>query len=440
VVGPEEDQLTRFPSTFRRDLLALFEAALAAVDPPRLLQAALLAPDSLDPTGPRPVRLLAFGKAAPWLAEACVAQLPGRVRTGLVVGTHCPIALPPGLVWRPASHPVPDERSVEAGADALAFVAALGDDEELLVLISGGGSALLALPREGITLDDKRETTRTLLAAGADITALNTVRKHLSRIKGGWLGVRAGRGLSLAVSDVVGDDLGVIASGPTVPDPTTFADALRVLARYGGSGAYPPRVVSLLEGGAAGEIEETPKPGDERLRHVRTRVIGSGRDAAEAAAREAEARGYHVGRIAHPLVGEARAAGRVLVSEGVQLARSLRRPACVVAYGETTVRVTGDGRGGRNQELALAAAMALDEEGTSGAVLSGGTDGVDGPTDAAGAIADGSTIRRARERGLDPFEALRRNDAYPFFAALGDLLLTGPTHTNVGDVQILLLD
>ena len=419
----------------------MFGAALEAVSPTRLLRAALLAPGSLPDAGPScSLRLLAIGKAAPWLASACVELLPGRVNGGLVVGTHCPIALPAGLEWRQASHPVPDARSVSAAEAALALAGALRPDEHLLVLISGGASALVALPRPEITLDDKRETTRILLRAGADITALNTVRKHLSSIKGGQLGVAAGGATALAVSDVVGDDLGVIASGPTVPDPTTFADALRVLQGYGGPGAYPPAVVACLQRGAAGAVEETPKPGDPRLRHVRTSVVGSGRDAARGAADEAAARGYEVAVLPDALVGEARRAGRFLVEEGQRLARRLRRPACIIAFGETTVHVVGEGKGGRNQELALGAALALDEAGIRGAVLSGGTDGVDGPTDAAGAIADTDTLRRARERHLDPLDVFARNDAYPFFVALGDLLITGPTPTNVGDVQILLLD
>ncbi|MBP7570816.1 MAG: DUF4147 domain-containing protein [Acidobacteria bacterium] len=356
-----------------------------------------------------------------------------------MIGTHCPMALPAGLVWHAASHPVPDERSTRAAEAALELVRGLQADEELVVLISGGASALLALPRPEITLDDKRQTTRTLLGAGADITALNTVRKHLSLVKGGQLGVAAGRGHALAVSDVVGDDLGVIASGPTVPDPTTFADALGVLARYGGPSAYPARVVELFGRGAAGEVDETPKPGDPRLGGVRTAVIGSGRDAADGAAREAAARGYRVVMLPEPLVGEAREAGARLVAEGLRAAKGLTPPVSVVAFGETTVHVAGDGRGGRNQELALGAAMALDRDGIAAAVLSGGTDGVDGPTDAAGAIADHTTIARAREQGLDPHDFLRRNDTYPFFAALGDLLITGPTHTNVGDVQVLIV-
>lgn len=438
MVRSQEGQLTS-PLPPRRDLAALFRAALAAVDPARLLRRALGAEPSLT-SGDRPVRLLAVGKAAPWLAEACASLLPGRVSRGLVVGTHCPAPLPDGFEWCPASHPVPDERSVRAASAALAFVREAPGGEPLIVLISGGASALLALPRREISLDDKQQATKQLLGAGADITALNTVRKHLSRVKGGQLGVAAGRAIALAVSDVVGDDLGVIASGPTVADPTTFGDALDVLARHGGAARYPARVVSLLERGAAGQVEETPKPGDPRLNEVRTAVIGSGRDAADGAAREAAARGYQVVRLPEPLVGEAREAGARLVIEGLGVAAGLARPACVIAYGETTVRVTGAGRGGRNQELALGAALALDREGIAAAVLSGGTDGVDGPTDAAGAIADRFTIERARRLGLDPLDALARNDTYAFFAALGDLLLTGPTHTNVGDVQILLLE
>ncbi|RPJ82458.1 MAG: DUF4147 domain-containing protein [Acidobacteria bacterium] len=381
-----------------------------------------------------------MGKAAPFMARAAVDIIGARLSGGLVVGTHCPAPLPAGLRWIESSHPAPDHRSVLAGSAGLELAQGLAPGEVLLVLVSGGASSLLAAPREGTTLDDKRATTRTLLRAGADIGALNTVRKHLSAVKGGQLAVAAsGRVVALVVSDVVGDDPATIGSGPTVPDPTSFADAWRVLEKYGGVAVYPPAVVRLIQAGMEGKAAETPKPGDPRLARAITKVIGSGIAAVRGAASAAVALGYDVATIQEPVVGEARDAGRRFAERARTVAAPLGRPACVLARGETTVQVKGDGRGGRNQELALAAAIALGELGVEGAVLSGGTDGIDGPTDAAGAIADPGTLDRARRHGLDPVDFLDRNDTYNFFAPLGDLLLTGPTDTNVGDVQILLL-
>ena len=372
------------------------------------------------------------------MARAALGVLGSRVRSGLVVGVEsCP--MPPPLEGVAGNHPIPSQASEDAGRRALAIARAVGPDEELLVLLSGGASALMAAPAEGITLDSKSQTTDTLLRAGADIHALNTVRKHVSRIKGGWLAACSpGRCRTLAVSDVVGDDLSVIASGPTVPDHTTFADALDVLRRFGGVDAFPPPVVSHLTQGAAGRRPETPKPGDPRLARAESTVIGGRRDAMIGAADFARARGYGVVVLDAPVVGEAREAARSHLQEVATRARSAGRPLCVVSSGETTVRVSGSGRGGRNQEFALAAADLLLPLGTAvGASI--GTDGIDGPTDAAGAVADSTTLTRARAAGLQPSHFLRDNDAYSFFAALGDLIQTGPTGTNVGDLQIFLV-
>jgi hydroxypyruvate reductase len=339
-----------------------------------------------------------------------------------------------------AGHPTPTSESEAAGRAALAAAAALGPDDYLLVLLSGGASALMAVPAEGLTLDDKGETTARLLRSGADIQALNTVRKHLSAIKGGRLATATrARCDVLVISDVVNDDLSVIASGPTVPDGSRFAEALDIVHRFGGDAAFPHRVVAHLAAGAVGTLAETPKPGDARFERVRTTIIGSRRDAMKGAAAEAIARGYQVVQIDEPVVGEARRSAASHLRNALAMSERVRRPACIVSSGETTVQVRGDGKGGRNQEFTLAAAELLNQAAQWCAIASVGTDGVDGPTDAAGAYADATTIDRALAQGLPPDQYLAENDSYSFFGALGDLIHTGPTGTNVGDLQIILL-
>jgi hydroxypyruvate reductase len=336
---------------------------------------------------------------------------------------------------------MPDRESERAGRRALSIAESVSTDDTLLVLLSGGASALMAVPAEGLTLEDKRATTARLLDGGADIHALNVVRKHLSAVKGGRLAARArGACLTYAVSDVVGDDLSVIASGPTTADSSTYAEALDVLRRYGGVAAFPVAVVEHLERGAAGFVAETPRPGDARLARARATVVGGRRDGFDGAAAEARRRGYHVVTIEEPVVGDARVAAREHVDRVAARAADLPRPLCVVSGGETTVRVVGGGRGGRNQEFALAAAPLVAALGADVVLASVGTDGVDGPTDAAGAVIDRTTVDRARARHLPSVEqVLADNDAYTFFSALGDLIHTGPTDTNVGDVQLMLL-
>ena len=385
------------------------------------------------------------------MAAAAALRLGSHIRSGLVISPGT-VSAPAGFDSIVAGHPTPTAASEAAGRRALALAESLGSEGTLLVLLSGGASAMMAVPADGLTLDDKRTTTDRLLRAGADIHALNTVRKHLSAIKGGWLAARTrGRCLALAISDVVGDDVSVIGSGPTVADASTFGEALQILARFGGEAAYPPAVVARCREGASakGAAAETPKPGDPRLVRAETRVIGSRRDAMRGAGAEAAARGYHVVRIDEPVVGEARVASTGHVRAVLDRAATLGRPACFISSGETTVHVTGRGTGGRNQEFALAAALLLRGTGfrtdyrygnPSPVLLASiGTDGVDGPTDAAGAIADSTTIDRARAAGLVPEAFLDDNNAYAFFDALGDLIHTGPTGTNVGDLQIILL-
>jgi hydroxypyruvate reductase len=373
------------------------------------------------------------------MATAAARRLGPRVRAGLVVAST-PASVPDGFELIVGGHPIPTVESERAGRRALELAGSLQADEGLLVLVSGGASALMAVPADGITLEDKRATTDRLLRAGADIHALNTVRKHLSSIKGGWLAARAGGSCdALVISDVVGDDPSFIASGPTVADASRFEDALDVLRRFGGEGAYPPAVVARLRNGGTAAVPETPKPGDPRLAQTRTTVIGSRRDAMAGAAAEAAALGYHVSRLDDAVVGEARTTAVAHLRATLARAAGLGRPTCIVSSGETTVHVTGRGRGGRNQEFALAAADLLAQDGGAAVVASVGTDGIDGPTDAAGAIADSTTIGRAGAAGLIPGRYLSDNNAYAFFEALGDLIHTGPTGTNVGDLQVILL-
>jgi len=396
--------------------------------------------------------VIAVGKAAGPMLNAFAITVGRPLRAIEGIGPVRPDSLPAGAEWHDSGHPIPDSRSVNAARRALAIAAATAVDDLLVVLLSGGASALMALPADGITLEDKQQTVRHLLRGGATIDELNTVRKHLSGIKGGRLAAATGAPVvTLVISDVVGDDLSVIGSGPTMPDPSTFTDALAVLDARGGRTAYPNDVAALLERGERGEVPETLKPADPRITRSVARIIGGRMTAVEGAAASARSRGYDVHVIDRPIVGEAREAARTF-AEDVRAARAhLASPACVIGAGETTVHVRGGGVGGRNQEFALAMLGYL--AGPEGPALPGasespalpgafgsiGTDGIDGPTDAAGAIVDATTAERATALGLDPRRFLDDNDSYHFFSALDDLLRTGPTGTNVGDVQVALI-
>jgi len=340
-----------------------------------------------------------------------------------------------------AGHPAANQASVDAAERALLIAAESAGRGGLLVLLSGGASAMLAAPVAAVGLDAKQQTARLLMRAGAAIDELNCVRKHLSRIKGGRLAAAAGATVTLALSDVhapVADDPSVIGSGPTVADPTTFAEALAIIDRY--AVVVPATVRGHLEAGARGDSEETIKPGDPRIVSSSYAVIGSRTTAVEGARRVALTCGYDVAVIPEVIAGEAKEAGAAFVAKALAAAAGNPRPVCVLGSGETTVTVTGTGSGGRNQEFVLGGAVPLSAGGARAAVVaSAGTDGIDGPTDAAGALGDCTTLARARALGLDPNAALQRNDAYPFFSALRDLIAWGPTGTNVGDVHVLLL-
>ncbi len=400
---------------------------------------------TLTLTPPGRVWLVAVGKAAYPMARAAREVLDDRLRGGVVLTKEGYAGPPlPPLEVREAGHPVPDARGVAAAEAIARLLAQTRPDDLVLLLISGGGSALLVSPAPGLTLDDLQRTTDLLLVSGAPIIEVNAVRKHLERLKGGQLARLAAPAtvVGLVLSDVLGDPLDAIASGPAVPDPTTFADAWAVLRRYGLTERVPPAVRRHLQAGLQGQVPETPKPGDPLFDRVHHIVVGSVRVAAEAAQATAQRLGFHTAIATTALQGEAREVGRVLAAVLGEMAhhnRPLPRPACLLWGGEATVTLGAGphGRGGRNQELALAAVEPL--AGVPAALLvTFATDGTDGPTDAAGAVVDGETLARARALGLDPRAALSRHDAYAFFAALDALLRPGPTQTNVNDLVLLL--
>jgi glycerate 2-kinase len=411
----------------------LFDAALAAARP-----ATCLAPyiDKLQPPQGRTV-VIGAGKASAAMARAVEKRwhhpVEGLVVTRYGYGEHCK-----RIEIVEAAHPVPDEKGRAAARRILEKVRGLSPDDLVLCLISGGASALLALPAPGLTLADKQAVNRALLKSGANIVEMNTVRKHLSAIKGGRLAVAAqpARVLSWLISDVPNDDPGVIGSGPTVPDPTSFADALAVLAKYR---IDPPRDVRVhLQAGATGKIEETPKPGDPRLARVETILVATPKRSLEAAAAMARSRGLGVVMLGDNLEGEARKLGAMHARQALDIAAKGGKPTVVLSGGETTVTVRGQGRGGRNVEYLLAEAIAANgARGIWG--LAADTDGVDGAEDIAGGIFAPDTLARARAKGHDPQAMLDNNDGHGFFEMLDDSVVTGPTRTNVNDFRATLI-
>jgi len=415
----------------REELEALFRAALAAVEPGGALRRALAGT-------PLPERcvVVAIGKAAAALAAAFEREAGARIARGVAItkdGHGRPLAR---LALREAGHPLPDARSAAAGAEALALAASAQPDEALVVLLSGGASALASCPAPGLGLAELRETTELLLRAGAEIDELNAVRKHLTQVSGGRLAAasRAREIVVLGISDVPGDDWATLGSGPCAADPSTYGDALAALARRGVLERVPAAARRQLEAGAAGRVPESLKPGDPRLARVRSRWLASNRDALAAASEAGRARGLRVHGLTDRLRGEAGRVGRRLAA----LARALAPgpPRLLLAGGETTVTVRGSGRGGRAQELALAGALALAGD-RRVALLAAGTDGSDGPTPAAGAFADGGTVARGTAAGVDARGALADNDAHGFFVREGGCFVTGPTGTNVMDLVLV---
>jgi glycerate 2-kinase len=436
-------------SQARSDLMRIFAAAVAAVAPDRVIARALEGgiPEFQDVPAivseAPAIKLLAVGKAAIGMAASAHARTGTKLVEGLIIAPMPPAGtiVPPGFRLITAAHPLPDGSSEVAGRSALEFVSGVGSGELLLLLLSGGASALMCAPPPGITLADKIAVTASLLRSGATIGELNTVRKHLSEVKGGGLlrRLRPDIGLlSLILSDVPGNDLATIGSGPTVADPTSFADAIGVLKRRKLWGRTPEAVRDRLERGNAGAIAETMKVGDEVLARAENVIVGDNAMALEAAGEAALALGYTVQRwqdFGYHLNRDAETVGRDLALHlrGVSSER-----VCVIAGGEPVVTVRGNGRGGRAQHCALATAIGLDGGDPKAhlCALFAGTDGIDGPTDAAGAIITPTTVARGREARLDAPTFLARNDAYAYFKALGDLLIIGATGTNVADIFV----
>jgi len=411
----------------------LFEAGLAAARP-----ATCLAPyiDKLQPPKGKTI-VIGAGKASAAMARAVEDRWPHPLE-GLVVTRYGYGETCKRIEIVEAAHPVPDEKGRAAAGRMLEMVKGLTADDLVLCLISGGASALLALPAPGLTLADKQEVNRLLLKSGAHIGDMNTVRKHLSAIKGGRLAIAAqpAQVLSWLISDVPNDDPGVIGSGPTVADSTTFADALAVLAKYK---IDPPAAVRAhLEAGAAGRIEETPKPADPRLKRVETVMVATPQRSLDAAAVLARSRGCVVVMLGDNLEGEARQLGATHARRALQLVGTVNKPTVILSGGETTVTVRGKGRGGRNVEYLLAEAIAAEGAPTIWG-LAADTDGVDGAEDIAGAVFTPDTLARARAKGHDPKAMLDDNDGHGFFEMLGDSLVTGPTRTNVNDFRITLI-
>jgi len=433
----------------------IWRSALAAVDPWRLVRGSVVREgdvvrvqgEEYDLAGRDRVFLISFGKASAAMADALAGILDDRLTSGLVVVPWPVNRTVPELEYIEASHPVPDARSVEAARRALEIAGQAGERDLVFIAISGGGSSLLSLPAEGVTLDKKRRLADDLLRAGATIRETNVVRKHLSAIKGGRLAKAAfpAAVVTLVLSDVIGDDLGTIASGPTHWDDSTFAEARQILECYGLWDSTPATVRARIEDGVRGLVEETLKKGDPVFARVRESVIGDISAALRAAKLEAEKRGFEAIFLSSSDSGEARRVAAGYAAFLAELGRStisLPRPLCLLAGGELTVTVKGRGRGGRNTEFVLAALTEMEKNDVRSLdwlILSLGTDGIDGPTDAAGAWADTSTAGRARLLGLDPAAYLEDNDSYYFFKQTGNLIVTGPTGTNVMDLRVFLL-
>lgn len=446
-----ENGKTELTKQARALALQSLEAALTAVDPKQLLHSMLVMDGSclkidrfsFDLKKFRKIYVVGGGKASGSMAKALEEILGNHITTGTVNVPYGSKHKTRVVEVQEASHPVPDQAGVE-GTRRIIEVAEQAEKDDLVIcLISGGGSSLMPLPRDPISLEDKRQLTSALLKSGATINEVNTVRKHVSGFKGGWLAKKAypATVLNLVLSDVVGDPLASIASGPTVPDPSTFSDAKRVLEKYGLWVTAPSSVREVMSEGTQGIIEDTPKVGDRAFEKVYNVIVGNNRSASNAAVEHLKSQGLRVLLLTASMEGEAKHVGTLLASVAREVAffgNPFSRPAGVVVGGETTVTVTGAGLGGRNQELALAVALKLQD--VAGCVVASlSTDGVDGPTDAAGAIVDGYTLERAAQLGLEADKFLADNNSYNFFSKLGDLLFSGQTGTNVNDISVIVV-
>ncbi len=438
----------------RQDAARIWSAALRSVDPQVAVRAFVsrqgrrlkTAGVTYDLDELEHVWIIGVGKAAATMALGVQRILGAAVSGGMLVTKYGHGLPQKRLELIEAGHPLPDRNGIRAGSRIAEFVRThVGPRDLVICLLSGGGSALVVSPAQGISLEDKLSTTQALLTAGATIHEMNAIRKHLSDLKGGGLARLLGstQVLSLILSDVVGDDLTTIASGPLVADPTTFGQCLEIIERLNIADRIPAPVLRRLEEGVAGRVPETPKPGDPIFQSTRNVVIGSNAQACTASARQAVRLGYHTTVLTSRLEGDTAEAARFHMSvaqEIVSCDRPVRKPACVISGGETTVQVRGSGRGGRNQEFTLHSVRPLATIGAPCVSANLGTDGTDGPTDAAGAVADNTTLARSMKFGAGFLEeCLRSNNSYEFFKRTGDLITTGPTRTNVMDLHILLI-
>jgi len=435
----------------RTDAIRIFHAGLEAVDPIAAVRRyvslnqgqLIVGGKTFDLSQINELLVVGAGKASGAMAAALEEILADRITGGLVVVKYGHAVDLSHISLVEAGHPVPDKNGQEGAERIRKHMAMAGENDLVICLISGGGSALLPSPVPGLCLTDKQKTIQVLLSCGATIHEINTVRKHLSSIKGGQLALSAhpARVVSLILSDVVGDDLDAIASGPTVPDPSTFQDCMDILSQYRIADKLPKAINSYLVDGVQGKIKETPKPGHPAFDHTEHFIIGNNFQALDAARLYAESLGYNTVVLTSLMTGETRDAAHfhaAILKEVAQSGHPAASPACLLSGGETTVTLKGKGKGGRNQEFALVSALAL-ENMSPMVYLSAGTDGTDGPTDAAGAIIDSTTLARARTKGLDAAIYLDDNDSYHFFQELGDLFITGPTRTNVMDMRIALI-
>ena len=438
----------------RRDQAwGIMSAALAAVDPAQAIRQNVslegsslqIGQQSYDLSGYERIFVAGGGKAGSPMVAAIEGILGQRITAGLVNVKHGYLPPETADIRRveivEAGHPTPDEAGRRGAERMVEMLSDLAETDLVICLISGGGSALMTLPQPAISLADVQALTGALLRCGATINEINAVRKHISRIKGGQLArlVHPAQVVSLILSDVVGNPLDVIASGPTVPDTATFAQAYGVLEKYDLLDRVPASIVEHLAAGVAGKIAETPKEGDAVFATVYNLIVGSNEIAAWAALNRARELGFNTQLLSTYVEGEAREVSKVLAAVAKEMAKSgqpIPRPACLVVGGETTVTITGEGKGGRNQEMVLAAALAI-EGWEDVMVVTLATDGTDGPTDAAGGVATGETVAWARELGLDPEEYLANSDSYHFLEALGELIVTGPTNTNVNDLAFV---
>lgn len=436
----------------RKTLESIFRAGLQAVDPENAVLRHVRRDGNLLYAGEKSYNLDSFkrifligaGKGTAPMAKAIEDIFEDYLTEGLIIvkyGHGVPLKKTKTME---AGHPIPDESGLRATERIIKKIEECTEDDLIICAFSGGGSALLPAPWPPINLDQKQETTRLLLECGATINEINAIRKHLSRSKGGWLAKASYPAtlISLILSDVIGDKLDIIASGPTVPDENTYTDCTNIIERYGLAEKLPEGVVEHFKQGVAGAIPETPKTGDQVFSKTQNVIVGNNRSALLAAKEEAVSLGYNTMIISSQIEGEAKEAAKFLAGIGKEISQAnipISPPACILAGGETTVTIQGNGKGGRNQELALAFAIAIDGW-EKVAFISAGTDGTDGPTDAAGAIVDGLTCKKAIQVNLNPYTFLANNDSNSFFGSLGGLLKTGPTRTNVMDIMCMIIE